>query len=132
MSFESNDLFYDTLHFWRASLRGNKANLCDYLSGVEGCGGITAGKIRKEFFKSLRLIIQKIKVEQDDAHLVQLLDALLWDYNNADLEILAKEDIFDVLAGAKGHFGDYKWNKLYTSWGKETSNYSLQNSDDTV
>lgn len=74
--------------------------MSSYLQGVEGCGGITAGKIRQQFFNSLRLIIKMISVEQDEVRLVLLLNALLWDYENADLEVLAKNDIFNLLSGA--------------------------------
>jgi len=40
-------VFYDALHMWEASLRGNKALLNHYLDGVPGCDARTAQCIRK-------------------------------------------------------------------------------------
>jgi len=44
---ESSDdvVFFDALHCLTASLRQNKAKICHYLSGVNGCGNKTEQKI---------------------------------------------------------------------------------------
>ena len=66
-TFMCNDeeIFYDALHMFEASLRGNKAKLNHYLDGVPGCGARTERDIRGQFFKSINLISDKIKVESD-------------------------------------------------------------------
>ena len=51
-TFMCNDeeIFYDALHMFEASLRGNKAKLNHYLDGVPGCGARTERDIRGQFF----------------------------------------------------------------------------------
>ena len=63
----SNDsaVFYDALHIWEASLRGNKAQLIHYECGVQGYGGITSKKLREKFFESITIITEKLKLESD-------------------------------------------------------------------
>ena len=74
---------------FEASLRGNIAKLNHYLDGVPGCGARTEREIRKEFFKSIKLIVQMIRRESDQQLLCNLLNALLWDYQAEDMQVLA-------------------------------------------
>ena len=60
-----NEIFYDALHIFEASLRGNQAKLCHYLDGVPCCGARTEREIRNQFFRAINLITQMIRRESD-------------------------------------------------------------------
>ena len=66
-TFSQNEgpIFYDALHMFEASLRGNKAELGHYLDGVPGCGHNTEHRIRDQFFESITIITKMLCKESD-------------------------------------------------------------------
>ena len=128
-TFTQNDdaVFYDAMHVFEASLRGNKAKLSHYLDGVPGCGTSTERRIREQFFRSITLITEKAQRESDPARLCTLLNALLWDYEASDLQVLASAGVFPMLSGENSYA---KFNTLYTTWGKESKYFSVENLDE--
>lgn len=132
-TFETNEkeIFYDALHMFEASLRGNQAKLCHYLDGVPCCGARTEREIRKQFFRSIKLITEMIRRESDPQLLVNLLNALLWDYQTEDMEVLAAAQVFRTLSGDE-EYSYTKFNTLYNAWGREQRCYSIENRDKSV
>jgi len=107
-----------------ASLRGNKAELGHYLDGVPGCGFKTERRIRDEFFKTITVVTEFVPRESDPTKLVLLINAMLWDYEAADLQVLATAEVFSALGG-----GDDKFSTLARAWGKERKYFSVENLD---
>ena len=132
-SFASNDgnVFYDALHMFEASLRGNQAKLNHYLDGVPGCGARTEREIRAKFFESISIITEMIKAESNPQRLVNLMNALLWDYQAEDLQVLASAQVFRTLSGDID-YSYTKYNTLYNAWGMEERYYSIENRDSSA
>lgn len=61
-----------------AALRNYKASICHYLRGVEGCGDDTSNKIRSEFAKTIAILTQRLRYENNNVRLCHLLNAFLW------------------------------------------------------
>lgn len=101
---------------FEASLRGNMAKLNHYLDGVPGCGARTERDIRTQFFESIKFIAEMIKCESDPQLLSKLLNALLWDYEAEDMQVLAQAQIFRTLSGDI-EYSYAKYNTLYNAWG---------------
>lgn len=72
-----------------------------------------------------------IRRESDGQKLVNLMNALLWDYEAEDMEVLAKAQVFRTLSGDED-YSYCKFNTLYNAWGKEQRCYSIENRDKSV
>ena len=69
-----------------------------------------------------------IRRESDQQLLVNLLNALLWDYQAEDMQVLAQAQVFRTLSGDK-QFSYAKYNAIYNAWGMEQRCYSIENRD---
>lgn len=136
----SGQVFYDALHLFTASLRNNKSKVSHYMTGVDGCGFETEKKIQKKFSQAMQLISLRLELEKDPQQLVQLCDALIWDYKPSDLKILAEFNTVKILSGcvnemAHDHYivtAEEVNNPLRAAWGRERSFFSLQNKETSV
>ena len=88
----------------------------------------------------MQLISLRLEVEKDPQQLVQLCDALIWDYKASDLKILAKFNTIKILSGSVNEMVHHNYvltteeahNPLRAAWGRESSFYSLQNLETSV
>ena len=136
----SGQVFFDALHLFTASLRNNKSKVSHYMTGVDGCGFKTEKKIQKKFEKAIQLISLRLEIEKDPQQLVNLCDALIWDYKPSDLKILAKCNTVKILSGCIKEIALENYtvtteeanNPLRAAWGREKSFYSLQNKETSV
>lgn len=101
--------------------------MAHYSDDISGCGDSVLSAIRAQFFKVIKVIITKIKEIRDKNFLIHMLDALIWNYNGADLEYLAKYDVFGVLE--KGDGG--RTHPIALAWGKQIRQVK-QNDDRTL
>ena len=95
----SDDVFYDNLDMMVNALRGNVPAVNHYLTGLEGAGHKTAQKIADKFSVTIQIITNRLKMEKNQERLVQLLNALLWNYDARDLQTLAEARTIEVLSG---------------------------------
>jgi len=123
----NGDVFYDALHLLEASLRCYKGTVSHYLDGVPGCGARTEHAIRTQFFETITLITERLRSETDNKRLCLLINALLWDYEASDLQVLANANVFNTLSGTWD--GATPFNPLAATWGKEQNYYSVQDLD---
>ena len=66
--------------------------------------------------------------ESDPQLLVNLLNALLWDYEPVDMPVLAQAQVFRSMSG-EHQYSYTKYNTLYNAWGNEERFYSIENRD---
>ena len=69
-----------------------------------------------------------IRRESDQQLLVNLLNALLWDYQAEDMQVLAQAQVFRTLSG-DAEYSYAKYNTIYNAWGMEERCYSIENRD---
>ena len=110
------------------------------MTGVDGCGFKTEKKIQTKFETAIQLISLRLEIEKDPQQLVNLCDALIWDYKPSDLKILAKCNTVKILSGCIKEMALENYtvtteeanNPLRAAWGREKSFYSLQNKETSV
>jgi len=119
--------FFLLLQWFQSTLRNGTGDVVHFMKKVSGCGEIVHTIARKEFFSILKTATQKLKEEKDEKNISHILDVFYWSYSSADLQELAKIDIFKVLQEGDGN----RLNVLRTSWGhilrqkKDEQDYTL-------
>lgn len=111
----NSETFLDLLQWFLTSLRENKHQVAHYSDEISGCGDSVLSAIRTEFFKIIKIVIAKIKQSRETETLIQLLNALIWNYKGIDMSYLAEFDLIGTLQSGDGD----KTHPIWLSWGKQ-------------
>ena len=111
----NNQLFFDMIQWFSASLRQRQQTSAHFLDGLSGCGNSCESGIRNQFFKIIKKIVLKLKVSTNQNEIKLLLNVLCWNYKTVDHGDLAQSGVLQFLAQGnetklnwvKYNFGNY-------------------------
>ena len=107
-----DQIFFDMMQWFSASLRQRKQMTAHYLDGLAGCSNSCEQGIRSQFFNIIEKIMIKLRLSADTEEEIKLLlQCLCWNFKAEDHELLSKLNIFEFLSC--GDKTELSWVKYY-------------------
>lgn len=72
------------MNWFCSSLRHNKNQLAHYLDDLKGCGNHLEEATRKNFFKIINSLINRLKESKDEEEIKVILNSIKWKYMGRD------------------------------------------------